>query len=138
MKGEVHGYVKRLVSFNSERHVWKIHSDMSTDHSSLLYFLLGTVPTPALTLALSLPFFLSLSPHIPFIPISSKPQKHNIVASVHASLSLTLHLGLHYLQFTSDTQIHSPLCALDLAAEAKNTNSRWPPELKMILLIQYH
>lgn len=77
-------------------------SDMSTDHSSQLYFLVGKGPTQALTLAISLSCFHSL-PSFPFSCISSKQNhKHYAVASVHDSLSLMLHLDLHYLQFTSD------------------------------------
>lgn len=77
-------------------------SDMSTDHSSQLYLLVGKGPTPALTLAISLSCFHSL-PSFPFSCISSKQNhKHYAVASVHDSLSLMLHLDLHYLQFTSD------------------------------------
>lgn len=137
MKGEMHDHVKGLVSVDSERHVWKIHSDRSTDHSSLLYFLLGSVPTPALTLALSLPFFISLSFFLPFHSHPFKTTTCYVVPSEYASPNLTLHLGLHYLHFTSDTQAQSLFCALVYTAEA-NTASGPPPELKMILLIQYH
>lgn len=103
--GKINGsLVRGLARLNSERHVWKIHSDMSTDHSSLLYFLLGIVPPPALTLALSLsftPYFLPFQSHL------YKSTKHNVVASVRASPSRTLHSALHYLQFTSDaTLVH--------------------------------
>lgn len=128
MKGEMHGHVKGLVSVDSERHVWKIHSDKSTDHSSLLYFLLGSVPTPALTLALSLPFFISLSFFLPFHSHPFKTTTHYVVPSDNASPNLTLHLGLQYLQFTSDTQAQSLFCALDYTAEANTASG--PPSWK--------
>lgn len=125
MKGEMHGHVKGLVSVDSERHVWKIHSDRSTDHSSLLYFLLGSVPTPALTLALSLPFFISLSFFLPFHSHPFKTTTCYVVPSEYASPNLTLHLGLHYLHFTSDTQAQSLFCALVYTAEANTASG--PP-----------
>lgn len=49
MGSEMHGPVGRIESFDSERHVWKICSDKSTDHPSLLYFLLGSMPTSKFT-----------------------------------------------------------------------------------------
>lgn len=79
MKREMHGHIKGLASFKSERHIWKIHSDTSTDHSSLLYFLLGIVPTPALTLALSLSLVHSLLPSLSFASLQN-----------HKTLSCTL------------------------------------------------
>lgn len=97
---------------------------MSTDHFSLLYFLLGIVPTQALTLALSLSFCHFLLSSLSFASLQN--HKHYVVPSAHESPSLMLHSGLHYLQFTSDTKTQSPLCTLDYTVEAKNTNSRWP------------
>lgn len=91
-----------------------------TDHSSLLYFLLGIVPTPALTSALSL--FLSLPSSFPFIPIL-KNHKHYVVPSAHESLSRML----HYLRLTADRE---PLCILDYTAEAKKRKQPLALELK--------
>lgn len=117
-----------LKELQADRLDWEIHSDTSTDHSSLLYFLLGMVPTPALTLALCLSLFHSLLPPLSFSSLMST--KHNVVASVHASLSLMLHLDLNYLHFTSDAQTQSLLQTLDYTAAAKNTNSHWPSSWK--------
>lgn len=69
----MHGHVKGLPSFDSERHVWKAQwQEHRLVQPTVLP--LGLVPTPALTLALSLPFFTSLSFSLHFIRISSRPQ----------------------------------------------------------------
>lgn len=73
MGSEMHGHVGRLESFDSERHVWKICSDKSTNHPSLLYFLLGSMPTSKFTPLTLLSACISLCFSLYYIDVPSWP-----------------------------------------------------------------
>lgn len=112
MKGKTRSHVKGLASVDSERRVWNIHSDKSTDRSGLLHFLLGSVPTPASTPQRS-PFLSSFHPPFPAFPFASLRD--------HKTPSCTLRMCISKPDAAPHTNSEPVLCF------GRHCRSRHPP-----------